>query len=600
MNIEFAYLGTVLVLFLVTVFSGRLSIDVAALLMMLSLVLPWRLDESGELHGILTISQGLSGFGSTAVVMVVSMFVLSAAMERTGAAALIGGRLLERASGTETRLLIAVLVAVTLFSAVVSDTTSVLVWMPLLLVWVRRRGYSPSRFLMPLAYAALLGGQWTLIGTRTNVVLSDFLRTQTGDGLGFLAFTPVAIVNWICVVGYLVVIGRRGLPQRDEEASLADRYEVTEYLTEVMLTAGTEGVGRSLREIEQGGGEVTVLGVIRGGDHLPPGPYLTLEPEDVLIVQGPISHISALMARPGVEVREELRVQDQTLRSVDLRMVEALIATGSRLAGRSLAELEFPKRYGLSVLAIGRGGRSLKGRPVDERLQAGDSLLIVGHEEVIRSLRSDPDLYLLESRAVPVTSKGKARLLVATIPVVVLLAALRLLDPALCVVLGAMVAVLGGCISMRAAYEAIDWRVVFVLGGMLPFGLALEHTGSASALAAGVVGTFGSLGPHAVFAILLLLVVVLTQVVENTAVAVVIAPVAFELARASGADPIPFLLGTALCASAGFASPLAHECTLLVMGPGGYRFADYLRLGVPAAAITYGVTCVLVPVFYPF
>lgn len=600
MSLEFAYLGTVLVLFLITVFSGRLSIDVAALLMMLSLVLPWRLDEGGELHGILTISQGLSGFGSTAVVMVVSMFVLSAAMERTGAAALIGGRLLERASGSETGLLLAVLVAVTLFSAVVSDTTSVLVWMPLLLVWARRRKYAPSRLLMPLAYAALLGGQWTLIGTRTNIVLSDFLRTQTGDGLGFLAFTPIAVVNWACVVGYMVFFGRRGLPRRAESSSLADRYEVTEYLTEVMLSPGTEAVGRSLRELELGAEDITILGVIRGDEHLPPRPYLTLAPNDVLIVQGPISHISTLMARPGVEVREELQVQDQTLRSVDLRMVEALIATGSRLEGRSLAQLDFPKRYGLSVLAIGRGGRSLTGRPLDERLRAGDSLLIVGHEEVIHSLRTDPDLYLLESRAAPVTSKRKARLLIATIPVVVLLAASRLLDPALCVVLGAMVAVLGGCISMRAAYEAIDWRVVFVLGGMLPFGLALEETGSASALATGVVGTFGDLGPHTVFAILLLLVVLLTQVVENTAVAVVIAPVAFQLALATGSDPVPFLLGTALCASAGFASPLAHECTLLVMGPGGYRFRDYLRLGIPAAAITYAVTCVLVPLVYPF
>ena len=195
MGLEFVYLGAVLGLFLIAALSGRLSIDLAALLLMISLVLPWRFDESGELHGILTVAQGLSGFGSPVVVMVVAMFVLSSAMERTGAATLIGGRLLERSSTSETRLLMAVIVAVTLFSAVVSDTTSVLVWMPLLLVWVRRRRYSPSRMLMPLAFAALLGGQWTLIGTRTNIVLSDYLRTRTGEGLAFFSFAPVAIVN---------------------------------------------------------------------------------------------------------------------------------------------------------------------------------------------------------------------------------------------------------------------------------------------------------------------------------------------------------------------------------------------------------------------
>ena len=600
MDLEFLYLATVLVLFLIAVFTGRLRIDLAALLLMLSLVVPWHLDEAGRLRGILTVPQGLSGFGSPAVVMVVSMFVLSAAMERTGAASLIGGKLLERASSSETKLLIAVVVAVTLFSAVVSDTTSVLVWMPLVLVWVRRRDYAASRMLMPLAFAALLGGQWTLIGTRTNVVLSDFLRTQTGEGLGFLSFTPVAIVNWVCVVGFLLVFGRRILPDRRGPTSLADRYEVTEYMTEVMVTPGTEGIGRPLGELEVGEGEVTVLGVVRGDEHLPPGPFLTVEPNDVLIVQGPISRISSLMTRPGVEVREELRVQDQTLKSVDLRMVEALIASGSKLDGRSLAQLQIPKRYGLSVLAIGRGGRSITGRPMEERLRPGDSVLIVGHEEMIQALRSDPDLYLLESRPMPFESKAKARYLIGVLPVIVLLAALRLLDPALCVVLGAIAAVLGGCISMRAAYETIDWRVVFVLGGMLPFGLALEETGAAGALAAATVAGLGGLGPTVVFAALLLLVVALTQVVENTAVAIVLAPVAYELALASGASPVPFLLGTALCASAGFASPLAHECTLLVMGPGGYGFRDYVLLGVPAAAITYVVTLVTVPLFFPF
>jgi len=600
MGLEFIYLGAVLGLFLIVALSGRLSIDLAALLLMISLVLPWRLDEEGALRGILTVAQGLSGFGSPVVVMVVAMFVLSSAMERTGAATLIGGRLLERSSTSETRLLMAVIVAVTLFSAVVSDTTSVLVWMPLLLVWVRRRRYAPSRMLMPLAFAALLGGQWTLIGTRTNIVLSDYLRTQTGDGLAFLSFAPVAIVNWVCVVAFLLLFGRKLLPDRGRQSSLADRYEVNEYLTEVMVTPGTDGIGRPLGELELFEDEVTILGVVRGNEHLPPGPFLTVEPNDVLIVQGPISHISALMTRPGVEVREELRVQDQTLRSVDLRMVEALIAPGSKLEGRSLEGLHFPKRYGLSVLAIGRAGRSITGRPVAERLQAGDSVLFVGHEDMIQALRNDPDLYLLESRAVPLKSKVRARYLIGVLPAIVLLAALRILDPALCVVLGALAAILGGCISMRAAYEAVDWRVVFVLGGMLPFGLALEATGAAGALAAGAAGGLSDYGPHAVFAALLLLVIVLTQVVENTAVAVLIAPVAYELALTTGSDPVPFLIGTALCASGGFASPLAHECTLLVMGPGGYRFRDYLRLGVPAAAITYAVACGVVPLVFPF
>jgi len=596
---EHIFLAVVICAFVAAAASGRIRIDLAAILLLISLVLPWRRDASGGLVGILDASVAFSGFGSMAVAMIVAMFVLSAAMERTGAAGLMGERLLRRGAASERGFTALVIAAVTLFSAVASDTTSVLVWMPLVLAVCRERGFSSSRILMPLAFADLLGGQWTLIGTRTNVVISDFLKTETGEGLGFLSFTPIAVANWVVVGSFLLWIGRRLLPAGGEDASLADRYDVQEYLTEVMVTPDAAMVGRTMGETRLERDGLRVLGVVREGELLPPSSWIVLRSGDVFVVQGRISHISALISDSDFEVKEEMRVQERTLRSVDLRMAEALVAPGSRLEGQSLEELDYQSRYGLSVLAVGRGPRSVQERPMAVRLRAGDSLLFVGHEEMIRRARRDPDLFLLESRSLPVVGRHAALRLLLLMGAMVLAAAFRLVDPALAVVLGAVGAVLIGCIGMRQALEAVDWRIVLVLGGILPFGLALERTGAAAALAENVVGALAGAGPLAVFGALLLLVVILTQLVENTAVAIVIAPVAYRMALQVGADPVPFLLGTALCASAGFASPLAHECTLLVMGPGAYRFRDYLVVGVPAALLTWLVTLATVPLLYP-
>jgi di/tricarboxylate transporter len=452
---------------------------------------------------------------------------------------------------------------------------------------------------MVIAIASLLGGQWTLIGTRSNVLVSDFLRSRTGEGLHFLSFTPIAVAIWAAFTLFFVTIGRRLLPTRGDEQSLADRYEVKEYLTEVLIAPTAELAGKRLEDLDLPGEGVTILGVVRGERHLPPSPWIEIHSGDVLIVQGLISGITSLLARPGFEERTELKLRDQTLRSVDLRMVEAVVAPNSGLEGHSLDELDFHDRYRLSVLGIGRGGRPLAGRPTAQELRFGDSLLLVGHEEMIRRLRGDESLILMESRALPARSRRRAVFLLVVFAAVVVLASTRVLEPALALVVGAMAAVLGRCIGMREAYQAVDWRTIVVLGSMIPYGLALEETGTAELLARGTVRLLGDHGPHAIFAALLLLVVLATQVIENAAVAVILAPVAYELARAAGADPVPYLLGTAICTSAGFTNPMAHESTLLVFAPGGYRFRDYLVLGIPAALITWVVSVLLVPLLHP-
>lgn len=598
MPVETIFLVVLMLLALVVFYTQWLRPDVTALLVMLALMVPWRPTPDG-VHAILAPEAAFHGFGSPALIMVASMFVLSAAMVRTGAAQLIGSRILAAGSRSELWLQMSVLLLITLFSAVINDTTTVLVWMPLVMAICRERGYAPSRVLMLLAYASLLGGQWTLIGTRSNIILSDYLRARTGEGLGFFSFTPIALVVWIGCALWFALIGRRWLPRSDVKATLESRYEVTEYLTETMASATSALVGKTLAEVDlPGKSEVTVLQVIRGKQFLPPSPYLRIEAEDVLVIQGRITSITELLSQPGMQVKEELRIDDKTLRSADLRMVEAILPPDSRFEKRSLRDLQFHRDYGVSALAINRAGQSMKDRPLTQRLRAGDSLLLVGHDAEIERLRTNPDLLLLESQSLPAVGRGKALLVLVVMLAMVTVSATGVLPPAVAIPAAAMVAILGGCVGMRAAYAAVDLQAIVIVGAMIPLGEALQSTGTAKLLADAVAGSVAGQSPQLLLAVLLLLAVALTQVIENAAVAVILSPIAYQLAVSAGCNPMPFMLGVAVCVSTAFMTPMAHESTILVMGPGRYRFRDYLRLGTPFALISWLLTTLAVPLFY--
>jgi di/tricarboxylate transporter len=597
MTAESIYLAVVLLAALVSFYLQRLRPDVTALLVMLLLLVPWRSTAKG-LEGVLSPTQAFHGFGSPALVMVAAMFVLSAAMVRTGAAQLIGGRLLAAGAKSELRFQITVLCLVTGFSAIVNDTTTVLVWMPPVMAICRERGYAPSRVLMLLAFASLLGGQWTLIGTRSNVILSDYLRMQTGDGLGFFAFTPVAAAVFAACGLWFVFVGRRFLPAAPASPSLESRYEVAEFLTETMAEPDSNAVGKSLEQLDLPGKDVTVLQVIRGKEFLPPSPWLRVQAHDVLVIQGRITAITDAL-QTGLSVKEELRVDDKTLRSADLRMVEAILPPDSEFLFRSLRDLDFHHRYGVSPIAISRAGRSLRERPLAEPLRGGDSLLLVGHEAELQRLRHNPNLLLLESRPLPTARKSEALLVLGIMAAMVLASATGLLSPVVAIPFAAMAAILSGTVGMRSAYEAIDLQALVIVGAMIPFGEALQTTGTAQWFAEGLAAQFAGGSPQWLLAALLLLAVLMTQLIENAAVAAVLAPIAYALAQASGCRPEAFLLGVAICVSSAFVTPVAHESTILVMGPGRYRFRDYVVLGGPFALLTWLVTTITLPLLIP-
>jgi di/tricarboxylate transporter len=596
---EYIALGVILAAAMYLFWTQKVSTDMTALLVTLTLIFPWP-HPGGGWRGILTYQEGFSGFGSVAVVMVTAMFVLGAAMVRTGAAEGIGGKLFRTCARNEVLLQVTILGVTTLFSMFMNDTSVVLVFMPIIIAVCKERGLSPSRYLLCVAYGSLLGGQWTLIGTRSNIIISDYLRQRSGSPLGFFDFSTVAAIVFVAVVAYFVLYGRRRLPAAGGADAPEDAL-AREYLTEVLVTPKSATVGQALDQLRWfNRSDLTVIEVIRAKERLPARGWMKLQPGDVLIVQGPVPSIGDLVKSPDFQLKEELKIDDQTLHSVDLVTVEALLAPNSNYLGNTLEQMDFNRDYGFTVMGISRHGQTIRERPMATPLEYGDSLLLLGHVSVVDRLERNANLILLGHRHFPALGKRKAAMTIALLAGVVVTAVTGMLNPAISIPLAAMLAILLGCVRVKDAYQAVDWQAVVTVAGMIPFGVAMEKTGAAQALAHATVDTLSGFGPMLVLGALLLLAVLLTQLIENAAVAIILAPLAFQMATETGVSPKPFMVALGICVSSGFCTPVAHESTILVMGPGRYQFKHYLQIGGVIAFLTWLLATMVTPLVWRF
>jgi len=407
MKLEYWVLTIILAGALYLFWTQKQRTDVTALLVMLALIIPWP-HADGTWRGMLSYQDGFSGFGSAAVIMVTSMFVLGAAMVRTGAAERLGGRLFRACAGREALLQGAILVVTTGFSMFVNDTTVVLMFLPIILAICKERNLSPSRYLLCVAYGSLLGGQWTLVGTRSNIIISDYLRLRTGSSIGFFDFSPVAAAIFAVAFAYFLLFGRRLLPNPSKVESPEDTL-AREYLTEVLVTPQSAIVGKPLQQLAWWKRtDLTVVELVRGQERIPAAGWLKLLPGDILIMQGPVPTIGDLLKSPDFQLKEEVKMDHQTLRSVDLVTVEALLAPSSDYLGNTLEQMDFSHDYGFTVMGISRHGKTIRERPMAEPLQYGDSLLLLGHVARVGRLERNPNLFLVGHRHFPGLGRKKA------------------------------------------------------------------------------------------------------------------------------------------------------------------------------------------------
>ena len=623
----FGILAVTILLFV----SERLRLDVVAILALLALTLT----------GILTAEEALAGFADPVVLMIAALFVVGDGLFQTGVARAMGRLPAKLAGDSEVRLIVVIMILVALLSGVMSSTGTVAVMLPVVMGLAWARDISPSKLLIPLSVASLLGGMLTLIGTAPNIVVSQHLESLGREGFGMFAFTPVGLAMVVAGVAFMALVGRRFLPDRPSPSrpaasadaptlsDLADDWELALTLFRVRIDPGSALVGSTLGDAELPARfGVTVTEILEGpqeerkrrprrvptlpkrsgaggadeGVVVPALATTTLAAGQVLVLQGSPDGIHRMVARLGVRLLDEGVEGDPT--APDTGMAEILLAPRARLLGRTLKEIRFRDRYQLGVVGIKRLGNLIPGDIRDVPLRFGDTLLVTGPWEKIRLLERERRDFIvaMAPREMP---DALAPLKRAPVAVAIMLGMMALLTlgvvPAVTAVLLAAVAmVLTGCVTVEDAYRSVNWESVVLIAGILPMATALEKTGGMDWLVEVMSGVMEGAGPLLLLAAIFILTSALSQVISNTATAVLLAPIASSLALGIGARPEPFLMTLAVAASTAFATPVASPVNTLVLGPGGYRFGDFFKVGVLLQAVILVITVILVPLLFPF
>ena len=601
-RVELILVIVILVVALVLFSTERLPVELVSLLVLGTLLV---IGVAGPAFGVvnpakwITLQEGLSGFSNTAVVTVAAMFVLSSGLEKTGAMVSVG-RVFVRLGRNHGVLLVAMMLVVGVVSAFVNNTAIVAVFLPVVLMVCLRRKIPASRMLIPLSFASQFGGVCTLVGTSTNLLVSSISEKAGVGAFHMFEFGRLGLILMAAGIVYLVLTSRWLLPAR-RGAELAEAYELREYLTEVRVMPGSPLIGKTTTESRLGEKhDVTVLEILRDKRKIWTPEDTLLRAGDILLVRGRVSSLLDIRASTGLEIESEFKLKDDTLARQDLTLVEALVAPRSQLAGRTLSGSDFRLRYDAIVLALQRHGHLLQEKLVEVRLRFGDALLLLLRKSDLPNLRTSEDLIVLSEVETASLRSGRILRALGIIGGVILLAALNVAPIFVCAIIGALLMVLGRCLTMEQAFRAIDWRVIFLLAGVLPLGLTLERTGGAQFISEHTLGMLSSFGPVAVLAGLYLLTALLTELMSNNAAAVLLAPIAISTAAALGVDAKPMLMAVTFAASTSFATPVGYQTNTMVYSAGGYRFTDFTKIGVPLILIFWVLSVWFIPKFWPF
>lgn len=597
MNYEIVFMLLLMGAALVAFVRELFPIEVTALALLAVLVL----------SGILEVRDALAGFGSTAVVAIGGLFVLSHALTKTGLLETIADRMGEGARNRPWPMIVLLLALVSFGSGVLNNTAVVALSIPLVLKLCRRLQLSPSKVLLPLSFASILGGTLTLIGTSTNLLVNSVIVDANEPPLGVFEFTVLGAVLAVAGLLYIIIAARPLLAARVESSDLTTKYRLGKFLTELTIEEDSKLVGQTLagEKINERYG-ITVLEVICGSaeTHLEDCGTVLLKPGDLLVVQGDLENIVRFQREQQATMMPDVELHDDQLVAGGQTLVEAWIAPGSSMIGRTLKQLDFHHYHGSWVLAISRLKATLYKRIADIKLRLADALLILIPRNRIAGLERTGDVVVLSEREFSLRRNRRWWLVLVVLPLVIIAAATGLLDIAAGALVGAVVLLLFGVMTPHEAYRAIDWSVIFMIAAFVPVGHAFQVSGTADFLARSLLSVSSwappELAPHVVLAMVYLVTALLTQVASNNAAAVVVAPIALSLGPALGVDSRPFVFAVCFAASAAFMTPMGYQTNLMVHAAGQYRFSDYLRFGAPLNLLVWILAMILIPVIWPF
>lgn len=581
-------LGTVLAA--VVLFSwDRIPTDVTALGILLFLILA----------GLLPPEKAFAGFGSDVVVMMLGLLIIMAALARTGVTDFAGRAILRWTDSGPEQLLLVIMIAAVALGAFMSNTAATAFFLPIVIGLARRARVSAAKLLMPLAFASIFASSITLVSTSTNIIVSGLMTEYDMPPMGMFELTPVGLLIAIVGVLYMFALGQHLVPDRIPPEQIED-LSVRLYLTEILILPDSSLIGKTLDESGMGRDlDLTVVRIVRGkARYLVPRANTRLEEGDVLLVEGARENILHVKEVAGIDIKADVELSDPDLQSEDIGLTEVILLPGSPLIGRTLKGVRFREQYGLQVLAIDRHGETLTRKMSRIRLRMGDVLVVQGDRARIAALERHDTFRILGSIDEKRLNRERAPRAIAIFGGVLAATTLNWLSLPVAMLLGALLVFVTRCITPEEAYGQINWKALILIASMLGLGAAMEATGTAQFLAAQIAELVGHSQPIWVLSAFFALTLLLTQPMSNQAAAVVVLPVAIQTATQLGLNPRSFAMMVALAASCSFLTPLEPSC-LLVYGPGRYRFADFVKVGLVPTVLIYIISIIMVPLLWP-
>ncbi len=551
------------------------------------------------LTGIVPQELAFSGFGHSATVIIALVLIISRGLSNSGAIELLARTVI---SGTR-RLAGHIAIMSTLaavLSAIMNNVAALALLMPVDLQAAAKANRSPSLSLMPLSFASILGGMITLIGTPPNIVIAEFRGEALGESYKMFDFAPVGLAVAVVGVAYVTLIGWRLLPGRaSENIAVGDLFDLSDYIAEVRVSDGSVAVGQRVADLDDAAAasDAEILGLVRRGKRMPGlARNVEIRAGDLLVVEASPASIEDLL---GVMQLEYVGSAREMLKEEHLALSEVVVPESSRLSGRSTLSVRLLYRYGVTLVGVSRRGKRFREHVRKLTIEAGDVLLLLGSDERLTDVTGRLGLLPLKSRGQQVLQRDKAWIAVSIFAAAIAAASIGIVY--LPVALGCVAAfyVALDIVPVRKLYDSIEWPVIVLLGCMIPIGGALQSTGGTELIATGIVDLSAGYSPVVVLTLLVIVTMTLSDVMNNTATAVIAAPIAVEIAGRLGVSPDPFLMGVAVAASCAFLTPIGHKNNTLIMGPGGYRFGDYWRMGLPLEILVIAISVPVILIVWP-
>jgi di/tricarboxylate transporter len=552
--------------------------------------------------GILSPAEGLSGFGHPATITIGAMFVISEGVRKTGVLEEIGKHLSKLMNYGFSISLFILMLVIAFISALINNTAAIVIFIPIIMKIAGDIGFSPSKLLMPISFASMFGGVCTLIGTSTNILVSSIAEERGLRPIGMFEMTQLGLIILFAGMVYLLTVGIRIIPERRKVEELSKSFEVNRFLAEIVVEKDFEYIGKTIKEmLSDEDNDIEVVNIFRKGRIPEPMREVTdIQEGDTLRLRGNADQIARFAEKKKIRVKTDKKWRDVDLQEGNFVLVEAVIAPDSPLTTRKIKDVNFFSKFGAVVIGIRSHKKTKHVNLGDIRLSGGISLLLSMRHDQIDNLKTESSFIVVNHLLIRRYHKKKMPIALLILGGVVLTAAVGLVPIVVSALAGVVLMILTGCVRSDDIPRAVNWKVIFLLAGIIPLGVAMDKTGAARMISNYILYFVGHLGPGAVLSAFFLVTVLLTSMISNQATAALLTPVAIQAAEIMGISARPMIFSIAFAASLSFMTPMGYQTNLLVYGPGNYKFKDYLKAGTPLTIIFWLLCSFLIPVFWPF